>query len=361
MAHYSQQILPTLTVQVFRKHFCTVATIMAKQLTDIPVSVLDLAPIVAGDTPSDSFSKSLELAKSAEQFGYNRYWFAEHHNMENIASSATSLLIGYIAGGTSRIRVGSGGVMLPNHAPLIIAEQFGTLEWLYPNRIDLGLGRAPGTDPLTSNALRRNLKGSVDDFPQDVLELRDYLAPRDETARVRAVPGEGTEVPIWLLGSSTYSAQLAAALGLPFAFASHFAPTYLHEALKLYRQNFTPSTQLQQPYSMACVNVIAADTDEEAHRLATSFYMLGMGIVTGKRQPLQPPADTMDGIWNDYEKAAVMQMMQYSFIGSKQKVKEQLQSFVESTEVDELMVASYIYDNAAKIHSYELIAPFFKK
>ena len=334
---------------------------MGKQLAEIPVSVLDLAPIAAGDTPSDSFKKSLELARSAEQFGYHRYWFAEHHNMENIASSATSVLIGYIAGNTSRIRVGSGGVMLPNHAPLIIAEQFGTLEWLYPGRIDLGIGRAPGTDPVTSLALRRNLKGSVDEFPQDVMELREYLAPRDQLSRVRAIPGEGTQVPIWLLGSSTYSAQLAAALGLPFAFASHFEPTYLYDALQLYRQHFKPSAQLPQPYSIACVNVIAADTDEEAQTLATSFYMLAMGIVTGKRQPIQPPVESMEGIWNDFEKAAVQQMMQFSFIGSAKRVKEQLQSFVNDTGIDELMVASHIYDNAAKIKSYELISPFFKR
>ncbi len=300
---------------------------MAKGLTQIPFSVLDLAPIVKGDTPADSFRKSFELAKKCEEFGYHRYWFAEHHNMENIASSATSVLIGFIAGGTSRIRVGAGGIMLPNHAPLIIAEQFGTLESLYPKRIDLGLGRAPGTDPVTSHALRRNLSGSVDDFPRDVMELQNYLAPRSETSRVRAIPGEGTEVPIWLLGSSTYSAQLAAALGLPFSFASHFAPAYLYDALKMYRENFTPSEQLQQPYSMACVNVIAADTDEEAQRLATSFYMLAMGIVTGKRQPLQPPVESMDSIWTEYEKAAVMQMMQYSFIGSAQTVKAELDSF----------------------------------
>ncbi len=333
---------------------------MGKHLAEIPVSVLDLAPIAAGDTPSDSFKKSLELARSTEKFGYYRYWFAEHHNMENIASSATSVLIGYIAGGTSRIRVGSGGVMLPNHAPLIIAEQFGTLEALYPGRIDLGIGRAPGTDPVTSSALRRNLKGSVDEFPHDVLEVMEYLAPRDPLSRVRAIPGEGTEVPVWLLGSSTYSAQLAAALGLPFAFASHFAPAYLYDALKLYRQHFKPSKQLQQPYSLACVNVIVADTDEKAQRLATSFYMLAMGIVTGKRQPLQPPVKSMEGIWNDFEKAAVQQMLQFSFIGSAETVKEQLQAFVNDTDIDELMVASHIYDNGAKIRSYELISPFFK-
>src|SRR5688500_5029087 len=269
---------------------------MNKQLSEIPVSVLDLAPILEGETPSHSFAKSLEVAKHVERSGYNRYWFAEHHNLENIASSATAVLIGYIAGGTSAIRVGSGGIMLPNHAPLIIAEQFGTLESLYPGRIDLGLGRAPGTDQITSMALRRNLSGSVDTFPNDVIELKEYLAPKDPASRVRAIPGEGTQVPIWLLGSSTYNAQLAAALGLPFAFASHFAPAYLHEALKLYRKRFTPSEQLQQPYTMACVNVIAADTDKEAERLATSFYMLAMGIVTGNRKPLQPPVNNMDDI-----------------------------------------------------------------
>ena len=330
------------------------------QLNEIPVSVLDLAPILEGETPSHSFAKSLEVARHVERVGYNRYWFAEHHNMENIASSATAVLIGYIAGGTSTIRVGSGGIMLPNHAPLIIAEQFGTLESLYKGRIDLGLGRAPGTDQITSMALRRNLNGSVDTFPNDVIELREYLAPKDPASRVRAIPGEGTKVPIWLLGSSTYNAQLAAALGLPFAFASHFAPAYLHEALQLYRQRFTPSEQLQQPYAMACVNVIAADTDEEAQRLATSFYMLAMGIVTGKRRPLQPPVNSMDDIWADHEKAAVLQMMQFTFIGSAKTVQQALRSFAGETGIDEIMVASYIYDNTARIRSYELIAPFFK-
>ncbi len=333
---------------------------MTKKLSDIPVSVLDLATIIEGDKPADSFRKSLEVARSAEKLGYNRYWFAEHHNMENIASSATSVLIGYIAAGTSRIRVGSGGVMLPNHAPLIIAEQFGTLESLYPGRIDLGLGRAPGTDQVTSFALRRNLHGSVDEFPQDVIELKNYLAPHNAEARVRAIPGEGTQVPLWLLGSSTFSAQLAAALGLPFAFASHFAPAHLHEALKLYRQRFTPSDQLTQPYSLACINVIAADTDEEAQYLASSFFRLALGIITNKRKPLQPPIKNMESVWADYEKAAVMQMMKHTFIGSANTVKEGLQKFLDETQVDEIMVASYIYDNAAKIHSYELIAPFFK-
>jgi luciferase family oxidoreductase group 1 len=334
---------------------------MKRELSEIPVSVLDLATIVEGDTPSDSFRKSLDVARRAEQLGYNRYWFAEHHNMPNIASSATSVLIGFIAGNTSTIRVGSGGVMLPNHAPLIIAEQFGTLESLYPGRIDLGLGRAPGTDQITSYALRRNLNGFVDDFPQDVIELKNYLAPHDDNARVRAIPGEGTQVPIWLLGSSTYSAQLAAALGLPFAFASHFAPAQLHDALKLYRQRFTPSDQLQQPYSMACINVIAADTDEEANYLASSFYKLASGIITNQRKHLQPPVKNFLKEWDEYEKDAVLQMMKYTFIGSAVTVKKGLQSFLDDTPVDEIMVASYIYDNNAKIHSYELIGEFFKK
>lgn len=334
---------------------------MIKKLSEIPVSVLDLAPIVQGETPANSFHKSMKLAQSVEAFGYNRYWFAEHHNMENIASSATSVLIGYIAGGTSKLRIGSGGIMLPNHAPLIIAEQFGTLASLYPGRIDLGLGRAPGTDQLTMLALRRNMQGAIDTFPNDVIELQKYLAPKENAGRVRAIPGEGTEVPIWLLGSSTYSAQLAAPLGLPFAFASHFAPAQLFDALELYRENFKPSAQLQQPYTMACINVIAAETDEEAQRFATSFYRLALGIIRNVRRPLQPPIESMEGEWYEHEKAAVMQMMQFSFIGSKATVHKALQSFINKTNVDEIMVASYIYDNDKKIKSYELIADFFKK
>lgn len=345
----------TIIKEVLKKFY-----LQMKKLNEIPVSVLDLATIVQGDVPADSFRKSLDIAKRVEQLGYNRYWFAEHHNMENIASSATSILIGYIAANTATIRLGSGGVMLPNHAPLIIAEQFGTLESLYPGRIDLGLGRAPGTDQLTSFALRRNLNATVDDFPRDVIELKNYLAPRNADAKIRAIPGEGTQVPLWLLGSSTFSAQLAAMLGLPFAFAAHFAPALLQDALKLYRQQFSPSDELQQPYSMACINVIAADTDEEAEYLATSFYRLAMGIVTNKRKPLQPPIKSMEGVWSEYEEAAVKQMMQYTFIGSAETVHQKLQIFLKETEVDEIMVASYIFDNAAKIHSYELIAQFFK-
>lgn len=332
---------------------------MQKSLSGIPVSVLDLAPILQGQTPADSFKNSLALAREAERLGYTRYWFAEHHNMESVASAATSVLIGYVAGGTRRIRVGSGGVMLPNHAPLVIAEQFGTLASLYPQRIDLGLGRAPGTDGLTAHALRRNLQGA-DNFPADVMELMTYLGPHDPTARVRAIPGEGTEVPVWLLGSSTYSAQLAAHLGLPFAFASHFAPTHLEEALQLYREAFRPSERWQEPYAVACVNVIAADSNAEAERLATSFYQVFLGLIRNKRRPLQPPvaAEALD--WTPAERGALQQMMTYSFIGDVEKIRAGLEDFVNITGVNEVMVASHIYDFEAKKKSYGLIAPLFK-
>jgi len=328
---------------------------MQKQLADIPFSVLDLATIVEGETPADAFKRSLALAQQAERLGYTRYWFAEHHNMESVASAATSVLIGYIAGGTKHIRVGAGGVMLPNHAPLIIAEQFGTLAWLYPNRIDLGLGRAPGTDPVTSYALRRNLKGDVDEFPRDVFELINYLAPRDESARVRAIPGEGTEVPVWLLGSSTYSAQLAAMMGLPFGFASHFAPTYLLDALEIYYKQFSPSKFLQKPYALACVNVVAADTNEEAQYLATSFYQMALGMIRNKRRPLQPPVSSMENIWSDAERNAIQQMMKYTFVGDINSVKDQLQSFLNSTAVDEIMITSHVFDLKAKMRCMELV------
>lgn len=326
-----------------------------RRLEDIPLSVLDLATIVEGETPADAFKRSMALAQHAEKLGYTRYWFAEHHNMESVASAATAVLIGYVAGGTSKIKVGSGGVMLPNHAPLIIAEQFGTLASLYPGRIDLGLGRAPGTDPVTSYALRRSLKSDVDDFPNDVVELINYLGPRDEAARVRAIPGEGTQVPVWLLGSSTYSAQLAAMLGLPFGFASHFAPTYLQDALNIYRSKFTPSQFLQKPYALACINVIAADTDEEAEYIATSFYQMALGMIRNQRRPMQPPITTMDGLWSDQEKAAIQHMMHYTFIGGSEKVKNELNAFLNETDVDEIMIASHVYDLEAKKRSYELI------
>lgn len=332
---------------------------MQKPLSTIPVSVLDLATITEGDTVSGAFRRSLSLAQEAERLGYTRYWFAEHHNMESVASAATSVLIGHVAGGTRQIRVGAGGIMLPNHAPLVIAEQFGTLEALYPQRIDLGLGRAPGTDGLTAMALRRHLQGA-DNFPSDVMELLAYLGPRDEGARVRAIPGEGTEVPVWLLGSSTYSAQLAAHLGLPFAFAAHFAPAHLEEALELYKQNFRPSPYLPQPYAMACINVIAAGTDAEAKRLATSFYQVFLGLIRNRRKPLQPPVDEALLDWNEAERLTLQQMMVYSFIGSAETIQKGLQAFADTTGVDEIMIAAHIYDLEAKKNSYRMVAPLFQ-
>lgn len=325
-----------------------------KNLADIPLSVLDLAPILDGQTPTDTFKNSLELARQTEQAGYNRYWLAEHHNMISIASSATSVLIGHIAGGTSTIRVGSGGIMLPNHAPLVIAEQFGTLESLYPGRIDLGLGRAPGTDPVTARALRRHNNGA--DFIEEIRELQQYFSEQNATAAVRAIPGEGLDIPLWILGSSTDSAVLAGAMGLPYAFAAHFAPTHLHHALQLYRQHFRPSEQLSTPYTMACVNVIAAETDEKANRLSTSFLRLATGIINGKRRPLQPPVDSMDGYWTEYEEAAVRQMMTYSFIGGPERVTSGLQAFLDQTGVDEIMAVSHIYEPEDRINSYRILA-----
>jgi luciferase family oxidoreductase group 1 len=330
-----------------------------KQLSGIPVSVLDLAPIIDGKTISETFRNSLDLARNVEKLGYNRFWLAEHHNMESIASSATAVLIGYIAGGTSSIRVGSGGIMLPNHAPLVVAEQFGTLASLYPGRIDLGLGRAPGTDQLTAMALRRD-RFAANDFPENIQELSTYLSAENKVGRVRAIPGEGVDIPIWILGSSTDSAYLAAYLGLPYAFASHFAPTYLHDAFKIYRQNFKPSKHLKQPYVMACVNVMAADTDAEANRIATSFYQLAIGIVRGKTRPIQPPVDTMEDIWNEFEEAAVKERMQYTFVGSPATVKDKLERFITQTGVDELMIVSHIYEHASRVHSYEIVAEIKK-
>lgn len=331
-----------------------------KNLSDIEFSVLDLATVTEGHIPADAFRNSLDLARHVEKWGFKRFWVAEHHNMESIASSATSVLIGYLAGGTSKIRVGSGGIMLPNHAPLVIAEQFGTLESLYPGRIDLGLGRAPGTDQVTAYALRRDLVGAGNDFPKNLEELRTYLSPENSTAKVRAIPGEGLDIPIWLLGSSTYSAQLAGYLGLPFAFASHFAPVQLHNALRAYRETFRPSESLQKPYAMACVNVMAAETDEEAYYLATSLYQFVLGIFHGSRKPLPPPVEEMDELWNDAEEAAVRQMMHYSFVGSPDTVQEGLQRFLDETQVEEIMVVSHIYSHAARLRSYEILANLWK-
>ena len=327
-----------------------------KILSDIPFSVLELATVAQGSTPAQTFAKSLELAQHVEKFGYKRFWLSEHHNMVSVASSATSVLIGYIASGTSHMRIGSGGIMLPNHSPLAIAEQFGTLESLYPGRIDLGLGRAPGTDQLTAMALRGDFFNNANEFPQNVVKLQTYLSKENSNSKVRAIPGEGLDIPIWILGSSTDSAQLAAFLGLPYAFASHFAPAQFFAAIDLYRKNFKPSKHLDKPYVLACVNVIAADTDAEANKLATSLFQMFLGIVTGIRQPLQPPVESMEGIWTEYQKEALNQMLSLSFIGSAQTIKKDLQDFVDQTQIDEIMIISNVYDQKAKIHSYELFA-----
>ena len=333
---------------------------VSKQLKDIKFSVLDLATVVEGQTPADTFKHSMEVALHAEQLGYTRYWFAEHHNMMNVASSSPSVLIGYIAGGTSTIRVGSGGIMLPNHAPLIVAEQFGTLATLYPGRIDLGLGRAPGTDQITAMAIRGENMNAPHHFPQDVQKLQNFFSAKNSNAKVRAIPGEGQDVPIWILGSSTDSARLAAALGLPYAFASHFAPTYFKEAIKLYRDNFQPSEHLQAPYVLSCINVVAADTDTEAERLTTSLQQFFMGVITGKRQLLQPPVESMDGVWNYFEKEAVEQMLGYLFMGGPEKLRKDIQAFVNETQVDEVMATSHIFDHQAKMDSYRLFAEVFR-
>jgi len=321
----------------------------------IPISILDLVPVILGETPREALRKSLDLAQHAEQFGYTRYWVAEHHNMTAIASAATSVVIGYLAGGTKTIRVGSGGVMLPNHSPLVIAEQFGTLESLYPGRIDLGLGRAPGTDQRTLLALRRD-PNRADDFPRDVLELQALLAPVVLGQAVRAVPGYGTEVPIWILGSSLFGAELAAALGLPYAFASHFAPAALFEALEIYRKEFKPSKQLASPYAMVGVNVVAAETDEEARRLFTTVQQSFTNLVRGKGGKLQAPIDNIEEYWTPAEKRQASRMLEYSIVGSRETVRRGLESFVGLTKADELMVVCSLYDHAARVKSYEIVA-----
>ena len=331
---------------------------------NIPLSILDLAPIVEGSDAATALAHSLDLARHAEAWGYRRYWVAEHHNMDGVASSATAVLVGHIAGGTQTIRVGSGGVMLPNHAPLVIAEQFGTLATLYPGRIDLGLGRAPGTDRLTMRALRRHLASSDEEegFPRDVLELQAYLAdnpnPGGPDQPVLAIPGIGTKVPIWLLGSSLYSAQLAAYLGLPFAFASHFAPDLLLQALEVYRAGYRPSADWPKPHAMVGVNVVAADSDDDAARQFTSIPQRFLGMQSGRRGPLPRPIDpaAMEAMWAPHEKAGVQRMLAAAAVGSPQSVKRQLDAIIEQTAADELIVAGAIFDHAARLRSYELLA-----
>lgn len=318
-------------------------------------SVLDLVPVSEGKTPADALQNARELAQHVERLGYNRYWVAEHHNMVGIASAATSVVIGFIAGSTSTIRVGAGGIMLPNHSPLVIAEQFGTLESLYPGRIDLGLGRAPGTDRQTWLALRRDAS-APDKFPQDVLELQHLLRIAQLGQTIVAVPGAGTNVPLWILGSSLFGAHLAAMFGLPYAFASHFAPTELMSALGVYREKFESSAQLQQPHTMACVNVVVANTDEEARRLFTSIQQRFTGMLRGDRGYLKPPINDIDDYWAPAEKVQASRMLKRSFVGSPSTVKTELQQFINETQVQELMVASALYDHAARLKSYELLA-----
>ncbi|MDV2684647.1 LLM class flavin-dependent oxidoreductase [Alkalihalophilus lindianensis] len=327
----------------------------ARTLKDIKFSVLDLAPVIVGGTPSDSFRNTVDLAQHAEKLGFERYWLAEHHNMPGIASSATSVVIGHVAANTTTIRVGSGGIMLPNHAPLVIAEQFGTLESLFPGRIDLGLGRAPGTDQVTAYALRRDRRSNGQDFPEQLAELREFLQPTEEM-RVRAVPGEGLNIPIWLLGSSGFSAQLAGSLGLPFAFASHFSPDNTLPALKVYRDHFKPSGVLSEPYAMVGVNVIAAETNEEAQRLSTSMQQQFLNLVRNQPTQLQPPVESMDKLWTPFEKQTLHQQLGSSVVGDKETVKEKLQAFLDETGADEMMVNAQIYDHKARLRSFEIVS-----
>jgi luciferase family oxidoreductase group 1 len=321
----------------------------------IPFSILDLAPITEGATAADSFAHSLELAQHGERWGYNRFWLAEHHGMPGIASAATSVLMAHVAGGTSTIRVGAGGIMLPNHSPLVIAEQFGTLESLFPGRIDLGLGRAPGSDHTTARALRRNLASDADEFPQDVVELMDYFAdsPRRQ---VRAVPGAGLKVPVWILGSSLFGAQLAAALGLPYAFASHFAPQMMMQAIEIYRATFRPSAQLEKPYVMLGFNVFAADTDQEAHVRATSMQQAFINLRSGRPTKLKPPVEGYLDLLSPPERSMLDSVLSCSAIGSPATVAHQLRAFIERTGADELMITSQIFDHAARLRSYEITA-----
>ena len=320
-----------------------------------PLSVLDLVSVAEGATPGDALRDSLDLARHVERLGYQRFWVAEHHNMVGIASAATAVVIGHLAAGTSTIRVGAGGIMLPNHSPLVIAEQFGTLASLFPDRIDLGLGRAPGADMRTFAAMRRDPRAS-EQFPQDVQELQALLGPVRPNQVLQAVPGSGTEVPLWILGSSLFGAQLAAMLGLPYAFASHFAPGSLNQALDIYRSRFEPSAQLSEPYAMVALNVVAADTDAEATRLFTTLQQAFTSVVRGRPGKYQPPIDDIEQFWTPAEKAQSAQMLRMSVVGSPATVASGLRRIADETEADELLIVSSIYDQAARLHSYEIVA-----
>ena len=321
----------------------------------IPFSILDLAPITEGSDAADSFRRSLDLAQHGEGWGYHRFWLAEHHGMPGIASAATSVLMAHVAGGTKSIRVGAGGIMLPNHSPLVIAEQFGTLESLFPGRIDLGLGRAPGSDHTTARALRRNLASDADEFPQDVVELMDYFA--DSPRRhVRAVPGAGLNVPVWILGSSLFGAQLAAALGLPYAFASHFAPQMMMQAIDIYRSTFRPSAQLDKPYVMLGYNVFAADTDAEAQLRATSMQQAFVNLRSGRPTKLKPPVEGYLELLSPPERSMLDSVLSCSAIGAPETVAQRLKEFIAATRADELMITSQIFDHAARLRSYEITA-----
>ena len=326
------------------------------KLNGIPLSILDLSLVREGYDFAQAFADSIDYIQMAERMGFKRFWLAEHHNASGIASSSTAVVIGHLAEKTSKIRIGSGGIMLPNHSPLQVAETFGTLETLYPGRIDLGVGRAPGTDPITSHALRRDLNQSVEQYPEHILEILRYLGPHDANMKVNAYPGVGTQVPLWILGSSLYSARLAAYLGLPYAFASHFAPTHLLEAKEIYKSDFKSSRYLNKPYFMPAANIVVAETTEKAEYLATSFSQMAANIVTRKSAKLQPPVEDMDAIWSPEVKVAVHQMRTYSFVGNAELVKSELNKFIELTGADELMLTSYFYDPADRLKSFELLA-----
>lgn len=323
-------------------------------MKNFEISVLDLAPVKQGRTVHDTYQDSLSLARHAENLNYKRFWLAEHHNMESIASSATSVLIGFIANGTKKIRVGSGGIMLPNHSSLVIAEQFGTLESLFPGRIDLGLGRAPGTDGLTAQALGRNPAIINEQFPRQILELQKYFSKENSDALVRAIPGEGLDIPLYILGSSTDSAFLAAELGLPYAFAGHFAPEQMEMAFNIYKEHFEPSKYLDKPYIIACVNGIAAQTSEEAHRISTTLFQAFINIIRNDRKPFAPPVDDMDDIWSPMERSMVLQKLKFTLIGNQTEIEAKLKSFQERFNVDELMINSHIYDHQKRLESYEI-------